>query len=494
MNKPQQMNVNNVAVIMGLLVLSACGSDSPGGTARTLTGPPNIIYILADDLGYGDLSCYGQKLFSTPNIDQLAAQGMLFTQHYSGSTVCAPSRSALMTGQHTGHTYIRGNKEVRPEGQHPLPDSTVTLAELLQSAGYTTGAFGKWGLGFPGSAGDPAKQGFDTFFGYNCQRLGHHYYPYHLWSNTEKVVLEANAGTAEETYAPNLIHKKTLAFIDDHQEEPFFLFVPSIIPHAELAAPDSIIKAFTGAFPPDEPYQGVDAGKRYRNGPYGSQEHPHAAFAAMIQILDQQVGDIMRKVDELGIADNTIIIFTSDNGPHREGGADPEYFDSNGPLRGFKRDLYEGGVRVPMIVKWPGKVEGGTTSDHISAFWDILPTFAEIAGVEVQPELEVDGISFLPTMLQQDGQQAKHDYLYWEFHERGGRLAVRKGDWKAVRYQVLRNPDAPLELYNLAEDIGETNNVAADHPGVVADMKNILDQAREPSDVFTFDQGTYLDN
>lgn len=451
---------------------------------------PNIIYILADDLGYGDLSCYGQKKFSTPNIDALAAAGMLFTQHYSGSTVCAPSRSALLSGLHTGHTYIRGNKEVLPEGQHPLPDSVVTIAEMLQTVGYTTGAFGKWGLGFPGSSGDPTNQGFDTFFGFNCQRLGHHYYPYHLWSNRDSVALEANAGRGTGAYAPELIHKKTLDFIEENKEGPFFLFKPTIIPHAELAAPKTYMDKHIGKYPPEKAYEGRDKGESFRNGPYGSQEYTHAAFAAMIEILDRQVGEIVQKVEDLGLSEHTIIIFTSDNGPHREGGADPEYFDSNGPLRGFKRDLYEGGIRVPMIANWPGKIKAGTTTDHISAFWDILPTLSDIA--QLEPQKKLDGISFLPTLEGKSEAQEQHDYLYWEFHERGGRLAVRKGDWKAVKYKVLKESSRPLELYNLKEDIGEVNDLAEEYPDIVKEMEEILKAARTPSEVFTFNQSTYL--
>ncbi|WKN44668.1 arylsulfatase [Tunicatimonas pelagia] len=452
------------------------------------SNPPNIIYILADDLGYGDLSCYGQTKFSTPNIDKLAQEGMRFTQHYSGNTVCAPSRSALMTGLHTGHTPIRGNKEVRPEGQHPLPDSVQTLAESLREAGYATGAFGKWGLGYPGSEGDPNQQGFDEFFGYNCQRYGHHYYPRHLWHNQDSIVLEENAGKQKGSYAPSLIHREVLGFIEDHQEEPFFLYVPSVIPHAELVAPPEIMAQYQGKYPPETPYEGVDEGENYRTGPYESQEEPHATFVAMISLLDQQVGEIVAKVDSLGLADNTLIIFTSDNGPHQEGGADPDYFDSNGPLKGYKRDLYEGGIRVPMIARWLGKIAAGSESDHVSAFWDVYPTLAELANTESP---EGDGVSFVPTLLD-SGSQPQHDYLYWEFHEKGGRLAVRQGDWKAVRYNVLENPDSPLELYDLSQDIGEENNVASEHPEVVAEMEEVLKNARTPSPVFTFDQGTYL--
>lgn len=476
-----------------LLSLIACqeekktdGSDTADKKKISL---PNIIYILADDLGYGDLGCYGQEKLSTPNIDALAQAGLLFTQHYSGSTVCAPSRSALLTGQHTGHTYIRGNKEVQPEGQHPIPASAFTIAELLKASGYTTGAFGKWGLGFPGSSGDPMQQGFDTFYGYNCQRFGHHYYPDHLWSNTDSIPLTANADAQNGTYAPELIHEKTIAFIEDNQNQPFFLYVPSIIPHAELAAPDAYMEKHLGKYPPEKTYEGTDDGPDFRKGPYASQEHTHAAFAAMIEILDGQVGEIVQKLEQLGLSEKTLIIFTSDNGPHREGGADPEYFDSNGPLKGFKRDLYEGGIRVPMIAKWPDKIAAGTTTDHISAFWDLFPTLAELVNAD-QPD-DLDGISFLPTLTGQQTQE-QHEYLYWEFHERGGRLAIRKGDWKAVRYQVLKNPDVPLELYNLSEDIGETTDLASQHPEIVKEMEDIFEQARTPSEVFSFGETTYL--
>lgn len=450
---------------------------------------PNIIYILADDLGYGDLSSYGQEKFTTPNIDKLASQGMLFTQHYSGNTVCAPSRSALLTGMHTGHTPVRGNKEIAPEGQHPIPDETYTLAESLKKAGYVTGAFGKWGLGYPGSEGDPINQGFDVFYGYNCQRLGHHYYPYHLWSNRDSIVLTGNAGTKKEMYGPALIHEKTIEFIETNRDTPFFLYVPSIIPHAELAAPESYIAKNRGKYLPEKSYKGTDGGPDYRQGKYESQTDVHATFVAMIEILDEQVGEIVAKVKELGLEDNTIIVFTSDNGPHSEGGADPEYFNSNGPLKGIKRDLYEGGIRVPMIVKWPGKIKQGSKTDLISAFWDVFPTFSEIAGSNVPEKL--DGISFLPTLLGNADEQKQHAYLYWEFHERGGRQAIRKGKWKAVKYNVLKKPNAPIELYDLSIDIGEENNVASQHPDIVKEMETILKDARTPSEVFTFNQVSF---
>ncbi|NJB35086.1 arylsulfatase [Croceivirga sp. JEA036] len=444
---------------------------------------PNIIYILADDLGYGDLSITGQKKFETPNIDKLAQDGMLFTQHYSGSTVCAPSRSALMTGLHTGHTFIRGNKEIRPEGQYPLDSSVVTVAELLKSAGYVNGAFGKWGLGYPGSEGDPNRQGFDTFYGYNCQRMGHNYYPYHLWENQTKVTLTANEGKKEGTYAPDEIHQKSLEFLERNKDTTFFMYYPSIIPHAELLVPDSLLHKFRGKYLPEKEYVGLDDGPQYRKGPYGSQKESHAAFAAMVYLLDKQVGEIRKKVEDLGIAENTLIIFTSDNGPHQEGGADPDYFNSNGEFKGYKRDLYEGGIRVPMIAYWPNSIKANSISNHISAFWDFLPTVGEIVEVAI-PE-KVDGISFLPELLGKE--QRKHDFLYWEFHERGGKQAVRMGDWKGIRLKMANNPDAPIELYDLSTDPSEEDNVADDNPEMVAQIEQIMKEERTPSEVFRFE-------
>ncbi|NQU88085.1 MAG: arylsulfatase, partial [Mariniphaga sp.] len=444
--------------------------------------------ILADDLGYGDLSCYGQQNFQTPNIDKLAQNGMMFTQHYSGATVCAPSRSALMTGLHTGHTPVRGNKEVQPEGQWPLPDKNVTVAELLKENGYVTGAFGKWGLGFPGSEGDPNNQGFDVFYGYNCQRIGHHYYPYHMWDNQEKVLLEENEGYATGIYGPDIIHKNAIKFLEENKDITFFMYYPSVIPHAELFAPEKYMGKYREKFTTEKDYQGTDDGPDYRNGPYGSQPESHAAFVAMINVLDDQVGEIMATLDELGIAENTLVIFTSDNGPHMEGGADPDYFDSNGPLKGYKRDLYEGGIRVPMIAVWPEKIKSESKSDHISAFWDFLPTVCDVVGID-SPK-GIDGISYLPGLIGEE--QKKHDYLYWEFHERGGRIAIRQGNWKLIRYNINQIPMGEFELYNLLEDIGEENNVASQYPKKVTELKELLKNARTDSEVFQFNSGTYL--
>ena len=460
-------------------------------TEKKSVQKPNIIYILADDLGYGDLGCYGQTHFSTPNIDKMAKEGMLFTQHYAGCTVCAPSRSSLMTGQTTGHTPIRGNKEREPEGQWPIPAETFTVAEMLKNNGYVTGGFGKWGLGYPGSKGDANMQGFDEFYGYNCQRMAHNYYPSHLWDNQEKIILEGNSDDKFEEYAPKLIHQQALRFIKKNNPgvsgKPFFLYYPSTIPHAELLLPEENLKEFRGKFLPENSYKGADPGDSgFRNGAYGTQPESHAAFAAMITLLDEQVGEVLALLKKLGLEKNTIVIFSSDNGPHKEGGADPDYFDSNGPLKGYKRDLYEGGIREPMIVWWPGKIKAGSTSDHISAFWDVMPTLADLAGIEAPGN--IDGISFLPTLLGQEGQK-KHEYLYWEFHENGGKQAVRAGDWKAVKLNI--NSDSlnqqPIELYELLVDPGEENNIAAGNPHIVEQMRTIMKREHEQSDTFMFD-------
>jgi arylsulfatase A-like enzyme len=444
---------------------------------------PNIIYILADDLGYGDLSCNGQTHFQTPHIDRLAQEGMQFTQHYSGSTVCAPSRCALLTGMHIGHAVVRGNLEVMPEGQQPMPADTYTMAHMLNKAGYSTGLFGKWGLGAPGSASEPLKMGFDRFYGFNCQRQAHHYYPYFLWNDDQREMLWGNFGLETEEYAPALIHEQALEFIEQHKDRPFFCFYALVQPHAEMFAPEKYMEKYRGKFLPESSYEGTDGGPNFRKFAYGSQPEGHAAFAAMVNCIDDYVDDVVAKLKELGIDDNTLIIFTSDNGPHQEAGHDPAYFNSNGSRRGYKRDLYEGGVHVPMIAWWPGKVPAGTKNGHPSAFWDVMPTFAELAGV--MPPDGIDGISFLPTLLGKTGQK-QHDYLYWEFHEKKGRVAIRKGKWKGVRYDVAVDPDSPLELYDLSTDPAEKINLASQHPEVVKELDALIKGARTVSPVEKF--------
>lgn len=368
-----------------------------------------------------------------------------------------------------------------------MPADTYTLAEMLKEAGYVTGAFGKWGLGYPGSEGDPNNQGFDEFYGYNCQRIAHHYYPLHLWDNQEKVLLSGNEGQGRGVYGPDPIHERAMNFLERNKDTTFFMFYPSPIPHAELFVPESYLVKYRGKFTPEKVYDGVDDGERLKLGPYGSQPESHAAFAAMVNYLDDQVGELIDKLKDLGLDKNTVIMFTSDNGPHMEGGADPDYFDSNGILKGYKRDLYEGGIRVPMIVWWPQKVEGGLQTDHVSAFWDVMPTIADIVGID--KPANIDGLSFLPTLLGQP--QEKHDYMYWEFHEKGGRQALRQEEWKLVRYNVNIEPQGQYELYNLKDDAGEENDLAKIHPDQVEELKSLLENARTESDVYRFSSQTY---
>jgi arylsulfatase A len=466
-----------------LLVTLTLASGQIGAAATASARPPNIIYILADDLGYGDLGCYGQKKFATPNIDRMAREGLRFTSFYAGCTVCAPSRSALLTGQHTGHTPVRGNAEVMPEGQAPLPAAAVTIPEVLHRAGYVSGAFGKWGLGFVGTEGDPLAQGFDRFLGYNCQRFAHRYYPPYLWDGGLQVFLPGNDMRAKSTYAPDVLHAETLEFIRANREKPFFLFVATPIPHAEMQAPDDEILAdFRGRFP-EKPFPGIvpgpwggeaNYGPRAAPGGYAAQAQPRATFAAMVTRLDRQVGELLRLLDDLGIAENTLVMFTSDNGPHTEGGHDPDFFASSGPLRGTKRDLYEGGIRVPMLARWPGRIAAGSVVHTPFAAWDILPTLAELGGLKTPTAS--DGVSLVPTLLGKPGQQ-EHAYLYWEFRERAPCQAVRAGPWKAIRTFASVKQSEKFELYNLTDDLGETRNVASEQPLIVERMRRQMAEA-----------------
>jgi arylsulfatase A-like enzyme len=432
---------------------------------------PNIIFILADDLGYGDLSCYGQKKFRTPNIDRLAKEGMKFTQFYSGSTVCAPSRCSLMTGLHTGHCYIRGNHEIEPEGQLPIPKKTVTIAKVLKKAGYRTACYGKWGLGYPGSEGAPEKQGFDHFYGYNCQRHAHHHYPEYLWENNIKVEIPENKDGKRGAYSHDLFTEKGLKFVKDNKDGPFFLFMAYSLPHADIDVPEDALRPFKDKWD-EEPFPDGEY--------YIKQDRPAAAFAGMVSRLDRDMGKFISVLKEQGIDKDTLVIFTSDNGPHEEGGHRPNFFDSNGPLRGIKRDLYEGGIRVPFIARWPGKVAAGSGSDHIGAFWDMMPTFAQLAGAKVPRN--IDGISIAPTLLGDDHPQAQHKYLYWEFHAwRGDSIqAVRAGKYKAVRHVS----DGKLELFDLETDPYEENNITENMPSVAKKMASFINKAHVPSKQF----------
>ncbi len=454
-----------IATVLGITGIVWLMAPSSAAAAK---GKPNIIYIMADDAGYGDLSCYGQKLFETPCIDRLAAEGLKFTQHYSGSTVCAPSRCSLMTGLHTGHCQVRGNKEHKPVGQEPIAGDTVTVAKLLKNAGYATGMFGKWGLGYPGSEGDPMNQGFDEFFGYNCQRNAHTYYPKWLFHNDQKIELDG------KTYSHDLIADQTLKFIRDHADGPFFCYMPVTIPHAAMHVPEEYVAPFRKKFPQFEDKIGRYSGPTVKN--------PIAAFAGMMTKMDEDVGRVVDLLKELGIEKNTLVIFTSDNGAHREGGHDPGFFDSNGPLNGLKRSVTEGGIRAPFIAWWPGTIKANTATDHISAFWDFLPTACELAGAGASAD--IDGISYLPTLLGKCDEQDQHEYLYWEFFEQGGKRAARMGKWKAVQRNVHADLDSPILLFNLEEDLGETADVAAANPEIVEKIREIFRDAHAPSEIF----------
>lgn len=435
---------------------------------------PNIVFILADDLGYGDLGCYGQQKTETPNIDKLAKEGLRFTQFYSGSTVCAPSRSSVLTGLHTGHTAVRGNKGTPPEGQTPLPDSIVTIANLLQQKGYTTAAFGKWGLGFVTTSGAPSKKGFETFYGYNCQSFAHNYYPDHLWKNEERIDLAANL-TGNNIYSGDLIHEQALSFLNQPHSKPFFLFLPYTLPHGDVIAPhDSIYNYYINKFNEQPLAKRPD---HYTNVKRTLEPYPHAAFAAMVTRFDKYVGEVVASLKANGQLENTLIIFTSDNGPHRENGGDPDFFDSNGKFRGIKRDLYEGGIRVPFIAYWKGTIKPGVNGT-IAAAWDLYPTFQQLAGMSTS--MSIDGISLVPLMVNKI-MPRKHDYLYWEFHELNGRQALLWNQWKGIKFNVSKNENSPLELYNLSTDPSEANNVAGKFPEIASKLEQMIREAHKPN-------------
>ncbi len=436
---------------------------------------PNIIFIMADDLGYGDLGCYGQKLIQTPSIDRMASEGMLFRDFYAGSTVCAPSRSVLMTGQHMGHTFVRGNGGGTIQS---LRKRDVTVAQVLKKAGYQTALCGKWGLGddLPGNTGLPNDHGFDLFYGYLNQVHAHNYYPEFLWRNKTKeplrnTVVRAKKGygqfvggyaTKRVDYSHDLVFREATKFVQDNRNRPFFLYLSLTIPHANN---EGTRATGDGQEVPD---YSIYADKSWSN--------PNKGYAAMVTRMDGDVGRLLKQLRQLGIDRKTVVMFTSDNGPQHEGGQDPDLFDTNGPLRGMKRDLYEGGIRVPMIVWWPGTTPAGTKTDHIGYFGDLMATAAQLAGTSCPPN--TDSISFLPLITGHAKQQRKHDYLYWEFYEQGSKQAVRAGKWKAVRRPMFTGK---IELYNLDTDLGETTDVAADHLEIVAKMKQQMKEAHTPN-------------
>ena len=494
-------------LIFGLTFFS-CTSDKE-------IKPLNVIFILADDLGYNELGCYGQTKIETPNIDALAKSGMRFTQHYSGSPVCAPSRYMLLTGKHPGHAFVRGNDEWKSrgdvwnfeavasdsnlEGQRPIPSETITIAELLKTNGYATGMVGKWGLGAPMTESIPTKQGFDFFYGYNCQRQAHTYFPKHLWKNEEKVVLNnkiipphqglKNPADSmkrsvydffhQEDYAPTLMHMEAMQFINTYKDSAFFLYYASPIPHLPLQAPKRWVEYYEKKFGTEKPYKGDKA--------YFPNYTPRATYAAMVSYLDEQVGEIFSKLKEEGIYENTLIIFTSDNGPTYDiGGADSQFFESALPFQSDKGwgkgFVHEGGLRVPMIASWPSHIEAGSTSNHISAFWDWLPTLCELTNIKTNTNS--DGISFVASLLQNE-KQTPRDYLYWEIPEYGGQQAVRMGKWKAIRKDILKG-NLSIELFDLNEDISCQKNVSAENPNVISQIETIMKKEHKTSEIERF--------
>ncbi len=507
------MKPNKEKLVLVFFLFFALGSCKHNNE-KSKSQSPNVIFILADDLGYAELGCYGQEKIETPNIDALAESGIRFTQHYSSSPVCAPARCMLLTGMHSGHAQIRGNdewadrgdvwsfeamaKDPSLEGQRPMKPGTQTIGTLLQQAGYKTGIVGKWGLGGPLTESIPNKQGFDFFFGYNCQRQAHTYFPVHLWKNTEKVPLNnkmvpPNTKLPEGAdpynpdsykdywlteYAPELMQKELIHFIRESKDEPFFLYFANPVPHVPLQAPKRWVDYYVNKFGNEEPYTG--------DKNYFPCRYPHATYAAMVSYFDEQVGEIIKTLKELGLYDNTIILFTSDNGPTFNGGTDSPWFDSAKPFKSEqgwgKANLNEGGIRVPMIAQWPGKIKPGTETDLLSAQYDVLPTLCEITGVK--PEGDIDGISFLPTLLGKNNQK-KHEYLYWEFPASGGQQAVRLGNWKGIRKNIFKD-SLKVHLYNLEEDIREQYDVSAQHPEIVQKIETIFEKEHLPAEFERF--------
>jgi len=488
------IGLRTYAVLLAACVVAVGCAGGDSAAPPTAEPLPNIVYLYADDLGYGELGSYGQEIIQTPNLDRLAAAGMRFTAHYSGSAVCAPSRASLLTGKHSGHSFIRDNKELggwgpdEPEGQWPLAATEITIAELLSAHGYATAAIGKWGLGGPDDHGHPNAQGFDLFYGYLCQRVAHNYYPTHLWRDRDKDTLPGNewfsahqrldsapldadgwAAYRGTTYAPDRMIDEALAFVRDNADQPFFLYFPSVVPHVAIQVPDDSLAQYAGTLD-DDPYLGQRG--------YLPHPEPRAGYAAMITRMDRDMGRILDLLDELDLSDNTIVMFSSDNGPTFNGGTDSEFFNSAGGLRGLKTELYEGGIKVPMIARWPGRIAAGSTTDHVSAQWDVLPTVLDLIGAP--PGAVGDGISFAPTLLDRGG-QSRHDTMYWEL---GRQQAVREGKWKLYRRADAEGAVVTVELFNLEDDPGERTDLAADRPEVLARMLQLASASRTPSELF----------
>lgn len=474
--------MNRLSVtLLAILATIACSAQKP-----------NIIYIMADDMGYGELGCYGQKKIKTPNIDRMAREGLRFTQYYT-NTLCAPTRCSFITGLCGLHAQVRDNleyggfKDEEEFGQLPLAANTITIATELKKAGYTTAVFGKWGLGGPNTTGIPTKQGFDQFYGFLDQKQSHNFYPSHLWRNNKSEWLQPYFSPHQKLdgdstnpelykkysgkiYAPDTITAEAVKFIGKNKKKPFFLYLAYTLPHVALQVPDKDLEQYNGKFQ-EQPYTG-------RNG-YLPHLRPRSAYAAMISKLDEYVGIILETVRKQGLEKNTLIIFTSDNGATTPGtgGADTDFFESNGSLRGYKGSLYEGGIRVPFIARWPGIIKGGMAHNGIAAVWDLAPTFCELAGVK--PSFAGDGFSLLSTLI--GTRYPKHEWLYWEVHNFfDGMQAVRWKNWKAVRKGVHKNKDAAFELYDLNNDPKEQNDVAQQHPEVIMEINKIIAQRSRP--------------
>lgn len=481
------MKIKNQSLPLILMVFFLYNVLTGFSQDKSTPGLPNIIYIYADDLGYGELGCYGQQKIKTPNLDRMAREGMRFTQHYTSSPVCAPARAMLMTGKHAGHSTIRGNFELggfsdtAERGQMPLPRGQFTVANLLKQKNYSTALIGKWGLGMGDGEGCPLIHGFDYYYGYLDQKQAHNFYPSHLWENDKwdtlnqpwlnvhKPIDSTKASDADfnyfkgKEYAPAKMTEKALAFIERSKSKPFFLYLPYTLPHVSLQAPEEYIKRYVGQFE-EKPYYGQRG--------YASTKYPLSTYAAMISFLDDQVGIIMQKIKELGLDDNTLIMFSSDNGTTFDvGGVNAAYFNLTQGLRGRKRDLYEGGIRVPFIARWPGKIAAGATSDLVSVQYDLFATIAELTNQKTE---NIDGISFLPELFGNRSKQKTHQYLYFEFPEKGGQIAIRLGDWKGVKSNMKSDPNARWELYNLKFDKSERGDLADRRPDLVRKFEEIV--------------------